>query len=101
MQCFYYSIDYNQHMSVYLRDIPLPDAIDNFRKTLTDAGLWGVLGVDSIALDENALGRVLAESVWAQISSPHYHAAAMDGFAVRARDTVGADAGSPRTFDLF
>ncbi len=84
-------------MSVYLRDIPLPDAKARLQSALEAAGLWRVLGVESIPLDENALGRVLAEPVWAEISSPHYHASAMDGFAVRAADTVGADPGSPRT----
>ncbi|MEJ2351416.1 MAG: molybdopterin biosynthesis protein, partial [Anaerolineales bacterium] len=48
-------------------------------------------------LDEVALGRVLAEPVWAKISSPHYHAAAMDGFAVRAAQTEGALATAPLT----
>ena len=43
-----------------------------------------MLGVESIPLDEHALGRVTAEPIWAKISSPHYHASAMDGFAVRA-----------------
>ncbi|HEY7321922.1 MAG TPA: molybdopterin biosynthesis protein, partial [Candidatus Binatia bacterium] len=39
---------------------------------------------------ENALNRVTAEPVFAKISSPHYHAAAMDGICVRAEDTFGA-----------
>jgi putative molybdopterin biosynthesis protein len=51
--------------------------------------------VDEVPLDENAVGRVLADTVWAKISSPHYHAAAMDGFAVRSRDTNGATQTSP------
>jgi putative molybdopterin biosynthesis protein len=88
-------------MSVYLHDIPLPDARNRLQSALDEAGLWRVLGVESISLDENAIGRVLAEPVWAEISSPHYHASAMDGFAVRAVDTVGADPGSPRTLNLF
>jgi putative molybdopterin biosynthesis protein len=33
--------------------------------------------------------------VWAKISSPHYHASAMDGFAVRSIDTEGADSTAP------
>ena len=32
------------------------------------------------------LHRVTAEPVWAKISSPHYHAAAMDGYAVNSGD---------------
>jgi putative molybdopterin biosynthesis protein len=70
-------------MSVYLHDIPLPEAQARFAEALKAAGRWGVLGVEAIPLDEHAVGRVLAEPVWAKISSPHYHASAMDGFAVR------------------
>lgn len=84
-------------MSVYLRDIPLSEAQARFRQALQAAGLWRFLGIEEIPLDEKAVGRVLAEPVWAQISSPHYHAAAMDGFAVTSRDTEGAMPTSPIT----
>lgn len=77
-------------MSIYLHDIPLPDAQARLKQALQDAGLWRMLGVETIPLDENALRRVTAEPVWAKVSSPHYHASAMDGFAVRAADTNGA-----------
>jgi putative molybdopterin biosynthesis protein len=84
-------------MAVYLHDIPLNEAQSRIQQALAQAGLWRVLGVDHIQIDENALGRVLAEPVWARISSPHYHAAAMDGFAVRAESTNGAQPGVPVT----
>lgn len=38
----------------------------------------------------DALGRVTASACHARCSVPHYHGAAMDGIAVRARDTAGA-----------
>ncbi|KAF0108696.1 MAG: molybdopterin molybdotransferase [Anaerolineaceae bacterium] len=88
-------------MSVYLHDIPLPDAKARLQSALEDAGLWRVLGAETIPLDEHAIGRVLAEPVWAKVSSPHYHASAMDGFAVRAADTVGAQPSTPVTFSLL
>ncbi len=87
-------------MSVYLHDIPLHEAKARFEAALRQSDLWRVLGVETIALDENALGRVLAEPVWAKISSPHYHASAMDGFAVRAEDTSQAQPSSPLIFSL-
>jgi len=59
-----------------------------------------VLGVETIPLDENALGRVTAESIWAKISSPHYHASAMDGFALRAITTNGALPSKPITLEI-
>ncbi len=82
-------------MPVYLHDIPLVEAKARFEAALKDAGCWRVLGPETIPLDENALGRVLAEPVWAKISSPHYHAAAMDGFVVRAYQTAGAQPSTP------
>jgi putative molybdopterin biosynthesis protein len=82
-------------MSVYLHDIPLSQAQARLQQALQDADLWRVLGIESIPLDENALGRVTAEPIWARISSPHYHASAMDGFAVRAVSTNEAMPSTP------
>jgi putative molybdopterin biosynthesis protein len=88
-------------VSLYLHDIPLPEAQARFHSALEQAGLWRVLVAESIPLDENALGRVLSESIWAKISSPHYHASAMDGFAVRAEDTIGAQPSTPIQFTII
>ena len=65
-------------------------------KTLDEAGRilrgrFGNLrvGTETIPV-RNALGRVLAGPVKALASVPAYHAAAMDGIAVKASDTFGA-----------
>ncbi len=87
-------------MSVYLHDIPLPEAQQSFKQALHAAGLGGILGIESIPLDQNALGRVLAKPVWARLSSPHYHASAMDGYALRAADTAGAMPTHPVTLQV-
>ncbi|MCU0588595.1 MAG: molybdopterin biosynthesis protein [Syntrophobacteraceae bacterium] len=42
-----------------------------------------------------SLGRVTARPVVARRSVPHYHGAAMDGFAVKARESFGASEVSP------
>jgi putative molybdopterin biosynthesis protein len=84
-------------MSIYLHDIPLTKAQARLQSALEDANLWQVLGIEEIPLDEKAFGRVLVDPVWARISSPHYHASAMDGFAVRALDTEGAMPTNPLT----
>jgi putative molybdopterin biosynthesis protein len=47
-----------------------------------------------------AAGRVTSQSVTAQISSPHYYAAAIDGLALRSRDTVEATPSSPCALHL-
>jgi len=82
-------------MSIYLHDIPLPDAISRFSSALDQAGLGGILGEEELELTPQAVGRVLSRPVWAKLSSPHYHAAAMDGFAVKAPETHGATQTSP------
>ncbi|QLH84115.1 molybdopterin biosynthesis protein [Halosimplex pelagicum] len=48
-------------------------------------------GAERVAL-EDARGRVLAERVDATLDVPGFDRAAMDGYAVRATDTYGADA---------
>ncbi|MBI3159971.1 MAG: molybdopterin biosynthesis protein [Chloroflexi bacterium] len=80
---------------VYLKDIPLETALVKLNAALAAEGLAGVLGVEEIPLDERASGRVLAEPVWAKLSSPAYHASAMDGFAVQAASTAGAGPATP------
>lgn len=86
-----------RHMSVYLHDIPLAQAQQRLKDALAHAEQSGILGAEAVPMDEHALGRVLAEPIWAKISSPHYHASAMDGFAVRAHETDGALATAPVT----
>lgn len=45
-------------------------------------------------------GRVTARPVIARLSSPFFHAAAMDGFAVEAKDTFGASDDTPFILDV-
>ncbi|MDX9991228.1 MAG: molybdopterin biosynthesis protein [Anaerolineales bacterium] len=87
-------------MSLYLNDIPLAQAKKVFHAALQQVGLWQILGKETLPLDENCLGRVLSGPLWALRSSPHYHAAAMDGFAVRAEETRGAQPSAPVLLNL-
>lgn len=82
-------------MPLYLKDIPLEDALKRMHEALSAAGLDQPLPPETIALDEFASGRVLAAGVWAGICSPHYHAAAMDGFAVHSSATRNALPSTP------
>ena len=79
---------------IYLEDIPWEEAAARWAAALQAAGAWDPLPAESIPLAE-ALGRVTAAPVWARLSSPHYHAAAMDGYAVRAEETRGASEATP------
>lgn len=77
-------------MSLYLHDIPLDQAKKRFNQALKEYKLDSILGIEQILINEFAVGRVLAEPVWAKISSPHYHASAMDGFALKAKSSENA-----------
>jgi len=79
---------------VYLHDVPLVLAWERFRVALASVGLWQALEAEEVPLDR-ALGRVTAEPVWARVSSPHYHAAAMDGYALKSQTSEGASDRSP------
>jgi len=47
-----------------------------------------------------ALGRITGETVRARRSSPHYPAAAMDGYALRSEDTFGINERHTKWFEL-
>ncbi|MCY4019129.1 MAG: molybdopterin biosynthesis protein [Chloroflexi bacterium] len=74
---------------IYLEDVPLDEARAKLQAALLAAGRLGPLPGESVLLDR-ALGRVTAAPVRAKLSSPHYHCAAMDGYAVAAADTRDA-----------
>lgn len=77
--------------SIYLHTIPLTEAVDRLKDALRRDAL---VGRETLPTHE-AVGRVLAAPVHARLSSPTFHSAAMDGIAVRARDTFAAREGSP------
>lgn len=58
-----------------------------------------LLQVDPVGTEKiqtvRARGRVLAEDLYSQVDLPHFHRAAMDGYAVKAKDTFGASASLP------
>jgi len=81
--------------TVFLEDLPVEVARERFDALLNENG-WTRPGPAEEVPVETALGRVTSQPVYAVTSSPHYHAAAMDGFAVRAADTFGAAEPTPR-----
>lgn len=74
---------------IYLEDIPLAEAKARLQRGLENVGRAQALPGESVPLAA-ALSRVTAAPIRARLSSPHYHCAAMDGYAVRAEDTVQA-----------
>jgi molybdopterin molybdotransferase/putative molybdopterin biosynthesis protein len=79
----------------YLDNEPLADALRTYHEALQTAMTGGPLGGECIPIG-SALGRVTSEAVIAKISSPFYHSAAMDGYAVRFIDTFGAAETRPK-----
>ncbi len=69
----------------YLKKTPLTEARAMFLAIVEPSRLL----TEEISVDEG-LDRITAEPIFAKISSPHYHASAMDGICVRAEDTFGA-----------
>src|SRR5688500_8278418 len=84
------------YRNIYLENIPLAEAQHALEMALREVGKYEPLVGEMLPL-RLASGRITAEPVWARLSSPHFHAAAMDGYAVKATDTVHAAETRPLT----
>jgi len=82
--------------NVYLKMKTLSEAREIILNEFDTTGHWKT---EAIAVPD-AVGRVLAEPVHARLSAPHFHAAAMDGIAVKASDTFGASEAKPKQLAL-
>jgi len=80
---------------VYLAMKSVEEAQDLFLSRFADMKT----GVEEIPAEES-LGRVTAEPIFARISTPTYHSAAMDGVAVRAEETYGTTERNPKTLTV-
>jgi len=78
--------------NVYLKMKPLSEAREIVFQAFNELTLKSG---ESVTVPD-AVGRILAEPVTARLSSPSFHAAAMDGIAVKAQDTYGASETRPR-----
>lgn len=81
--------------NIYLKTVPLSEALTVVRKALDRSALIKT----ETAPSQEAAGRVTAEPIFAKLSSPTFHAAAMDGIAVNAEDTFAAREGRPLTLE--
>ena len=76
----------NKARNVYLKMKTLQEAREIVQQQFSMANS---LAAETVPVPQ-AVGRVLAEPVYAKISAPHFNAAAMDGLAVKAASTFGA-----------
>ncbi|HZW37590.1 MAG TPA: molybdenum cofactor synthesis domain-containing protein, partial [Candidatus Deferrimicrobiaceae bacterium] len=79
----------------YLDNQPLAEAIRKYHEALGASAIGAPLAGERVPVGDS-LGRVTSEAVIAKISSPFYHSAAMDGYAVRFIDTFGAGETRPK-----
>jgi len=84
---------------IYLETTPLNEAIEKWLGKLDSEGMLKPLSGERVKVSES-LGRITAEPVIAKISSPLYHASAMDGYAVKYQETFGASETSPKRLRL-
>ncbi len=78
----------------FLRDVPLARAQSAWRECCDAAGCPARVETVVVPVGD-CIGRVTAEPIWATRSSPPFDSAAMDGIAVRASQTVGANESIP------
>jgi putative molybdopterin biosynthesis protein len=82
----------------FIHDRPAAEASAAWEEACAAAGCPERVAAVRLPLDQ-AVGRVTVEPVWASTSSPPFDAAAMDGIAVSAADTVGASETAPVRLD--
>jgi putative molybdopterin biosynthesis protein len=80
-----------QRQKIYLKMKDPKEALEIFFNTFDPKP---ILEAEEIPVRESP-GRITAEPVFAKVSSPSYHSAAMDGIAVLAEDTYGATDRNP------
>ena len=75
-----------------------------FKVLAPQEALRSLLAVEPVGIERvpsvRARGRVLAEDLHSAVDLPHFHRAAMDGYAVKAKDTFGASQSLPAYLKL-
>ncbi|QGG47013.1 molybdopterin biosynthesis protein [Heliorestis convoluta] len=89
-----------QKQKAYLDCLPRQEAQELWITKLTEVGYFNNLPREKVAVTE-ALGRVTASVIFAKQSVPHYNGAAMDGIALYAPDSFGAQETAPKRLQLL
>ncbi|MGN1143111.1 MAG: molybdopterin biosynthesis protein, partial [Anaerovoracaceae bacterium] len=84
--------------NLYLKTTPVEETLAKYMEAMQQEGM---LQPQTEVIDAcEALGRRTAGPVFARCCSPLFNASAMDGIAVRAADTKGADESRPKRLKL-
>jgi molybdenum cofactor synthesis domain-containing protein len=67
---------------------------------IIDRHIHAIARTESVQIDD-AVNRVLAEDLIAKMNVPPFNRAAMDGYAVKAKDTFGAGQFNPKVFKII
>jgi putative molybdopterin biosynthesis protein len=82
--------------NIYLKKKTLAEA-----KEIVSSKLTSLIHLETETVPVvHSLDRVIAEPIFARISSPPFHCAAMDGIAVKAETTYGATEESPKSLRI-
>ena len=84
----------------YLNCLQRQEAQELWWQKVAQQGFFENLPVETVTV-ESSLGRVTAHSIYAKQSVPHYNSAAMDGIAVLAQDTFGAQETEPKRLTVI
>ena len=84
---------------IYLEQMLLDEALKKWTDKFIEKNINKPLEGETIKVIDS-LGRITAEPVFAKISSPFYHSSAMDGYAVKFADTIGASESTPKTLKI-
>ena len=68
-------------------------------KRVVEENITPIMRVEAVDFDD-ASGRVLAEDIVATLSTPPFNRAAMDGYAVKAKDTFNSGQLNPRVLEV-
>lgn len=79
--------------NTYIDNINVEEAISKYFKALNIIPEFDEINVD------DSLGRITYEAIYANVSSPSYNAAAMDGIAVVSKNTDNATENNPLTLE--
>lgn len=86
----------NSTRNIYLKMKTLEEARELLFKEIDT----GPKNADETVDVTNAVNRVLSGPIYARLSSPGFHSAAMDGAAVKAETTFGASEANPQTLEI-
>lgn len=80
----------------YLENIPKEKALEKLHREI---GKVQEYSSENMSV-QDGFGRITHGPIYALLSSPHFHAAAMDGYGIQAKKTFGATTVNPKSYKI-